>query len=241
MTIDRGRVRAIFRKEIRELGRNRSLLVAMAILPLVFIIQPLIAVLGLSAREAAGLRDEHVLLYLLGIPTLVPPVIAATAVAGERQQGTLEPVLTTPIRAEELLLGKALAALIPTVAIALLVDLLFLVVVAVFGQTGIASAMVNRPDLVAQLIFIPLLAAWSIWVGLAVSTRTSDVRVAQQLAILANLPVVLGIALIAFGTIPPSRQLAIGLGVLLLVLDSVGWRVIAALFDRERLIAGTSS
>ena len=241
MTIDRGRVRAIFRKEIRELGRNRSLLVAMAILPLVFIIQPLVAVLGLSARAAAGLRDEHVLLYLLGIPTLVPPVIAATGIAGERQQGTLEPVLTTPVRAEELLLGKALAALIPTVAIALLVDLLFLVVVAVFGEPGIASAMVNRPDLVAQLVFIPLLAAWSIWVGLAVSTRTSDVRVAQQLAILANLPVVLGIALIAFGTIPPSRQLAIGLGVLLLVLDSLGWRVIAALFDRERLIAGTSS
>jgi ABC-type Na+ efflux pump permease subunit len=37
----------------------------------------------------------------------VPTFVAACAVVGERQQGTLEPVLTTPIRREELLLGKA--------------------------------------------------------------------------------------------------------------------------------------
>ena len=241
MRIDGRRVRAIIRKEIREIRRNRSLLLAMAVLPLVFLIQPLVAILGLSARAASGLREEHVLLYMLGIPILVPPVIAATAIAGERQQGTLEPVLTTPIRREELLLGKGLAALVPSIGIALAVDALFLVVVAVFGQPGIASAMVNGSDLFAQLIFIPLLAAWSVWVGLAVSTRTADMRVAQQLALLANVPVVFLVALIAFGVIAPSAQLGAGLAVLLLVLDVGGWRVASWLFDRERLIAGTPS
>jgi ABC-type Na+ efflux pump permease subunit len=54
---------------------------------------------------------------MLGIPALVPATLAAYAVVGERQQGTLEPVLSTPIRREELLLGKALAVLIPLVAI----------------------------------------------------------------------------------------------------------------------------
>jgi ABC-type transport system involved in multi-copper enzyme maturation permease subunit len=239
--IDGRRVNAIFRKELREIQRNRSLLLAMAVLPLVFLIQPLVAILGLSAREAGALRNEHVLLYLLGIPILVPPVIAATAIAGERQQGTLEPVLTTPIRREELLLGKGLAALVPSIAIALAVDALFLAVVALFAQPEIASAMVNGPDLIAQLVFLPLLAAWSVWVGLAVSTRTSDMRVAQQLALFANVPVVFFVALIAFGVIPPSRQLALGLAALLLVLDTTGWRIAARLFDRERLIAGTRS
>ena len=241
MTIDGGRVRAIARKELHEIQRNRSLLLAMSVLPLVFLIQPLVAVLGLSARAAAGLREEHVLLYLLGIPILVPPVIAATAIAGERQQGTLEPVLTTPIRRDELLLGKALAALIPSIAIALVVDAIFLAVVALFAQPGIASAMVNGPDLLAQLVFIPLLAAWSVWVGLAVSTRASDMRVAQQLALFANIPLVFGVALVAFGVVAPSRQLAIVLAAALIVLDTSGWRVAARLFDRERLIAGTRS
>lgn len=241
MNLSRRRVRSIIRKELHELQRNRSLLLAMAVLPLVFVIQPLIAVLGLSARAASGLRDEHVLLYLLGIPTLVPTAIAATAIAGERQQGTLEPVLTTPIRATELLAGKALAALGPSIAIALLVDVLFLVIVALFAQPGIASAMVNGSDLVAQLIFIPLLAAWSVWVGIAISTRVSDVRVAQQAALLANLPLVILIVLIAIGTIPLSPALGVGLGALLFVVDVSGWRIVATLFDRERLIAGTPS
>jgi ABC-type transport system involved in multi-copper enzyme maturation permease subunit len=235
------RVGAIFRKEIREIRRNRSLLLAMAVLPLVFLVQPLVAILGLSAGAAGALREEHVLLYLLGIPILVPTVIAATAIAGERQQGTLEPVLTTPIRRDELLLGKGLAALGPSLAIALAVDALFLAVVVVFGQPGIAAAMVNGSDLVAQLIFMPLLAAWSVWVGLAVSTRASDMRVAQQLALLANVPVVFFVALVAFGVIPPSPQLGAGLAALLIVLDATGWRIVGTLFDRERLIVGTPS
>ena len=53
--------------EFREIQRNRSLLLAMSVLPLVFLVQPLVAVLGLSARAAGALRDEHVLLYLLGM------------------------------------------------------------------------------------------------------------------------------------------------------------------------------
>lgn len=241
MMLSLRRVRAIVRKELREVQHNGSLLVAMAVLPLLFIIQPLVAVLGLSAKAAAGLSHEHVLLYLLGIPALVPPVIAATAVAGERQQATLEPVLTTPIRAEELLLGKALAAWIPSVAIAFVVDALFLAIVALFANPGIASAMVNGADLVTQVLFVPLLAAWSIWVGLAMSTRASDPRVAQQLAILASLPVVLGVVVVALDVVPPSPTLGVIVAVALVVLDVVGWRVASGLFDRERLITGTPS
>jgi len=169
----------------------------------------------------------------------VPPVIAATAIAGERQQGTLEPVLTTPIRREELLLGKALAAWVPSIAIAYVVDAIFLAIVALFAQPGIASAMVHRSDLAAQVVFVPLLAAWSIWVGLAMSTRASDARVAQQLSLLASLPVVLCVVLIALDVIPPSPELGVALAALLVVLDVGGWWVTSRLFDRERLIAGT--
>jgi ABC-type transport system involved in multi-copper enzyme maturation permease subunit len=83
------RIWAIVRKEIREYRRNRSVIYGMAILPLVFAIQPLIAVLRLSAGASGPLAHEHVLLYMLGIPTLVPVFVAAYSVAGERQQGTL--------------------------------------------------------------------------------------------------------------------------------------------------------
>jgi ABC-type Na+ efflux pump permease subunit len=47
------------------------------------------------------------------IPVTVPSVVCAYAVVGEREQGTLEPVLTTPIRREEFLIAKVLARSFP--------------------------------------------------------------------------------------------------------------------------------
>ena len=49
MSVSRRRVRAIFRKELREYRRNRTIVTGMAILPLLFLAQPLVAVLNLGA------------------------------------------------------------------------------------------------------------------------------------------------------------------------------------------------
>jgi len=239
MSVSRRRVRAIYRKELHEYRRNRNIVFGMAILPLIFLIQPLISVLGAPSASASSLANHHELLYLLAIPALVPATLAAYSVVGERQQGTLEPVLTTPILREEFLLGKALAVLAPSVAIAYAVCIFFLVCVELFAAPGVAPALVRGSDLLAQLIFTPLLAGWSIWVGIAISARASETRVAQQLAILANLPSVVVTTLLAIGTIKPSLPLAIGAAVLLLVLNRIGWRVTSAIFDREKLVTGT--
>ena len=170
MSVSRRRVRAIFRKELREYRRNGFIVLTMAVIPLIFLIQPLIVVFALPASAAAGLSNEHLLLYMLGIPAIVPAAVAAYAVVGERQQSTLEPVLTTPIRREEFLLGKALAALVPSVAIAYAVYAVFLACVGLFAAPAVASTLIRGPDLLAQLLFTPLLAGWSIWVGIGIST-----------------------------------------------------------------------
>lgn len=240
MSLSWRRVRAISRKELREYRRNRSLIAGMAILPLVFVIQPLIAVFALPASSSGELAHEHVLVYPLGIPSLVPVFVAAYAVVGERQQGTLEPALTTPIRREEFLLGKALAALVPSLFIAYGVYAAFLAVVVLFADPGISAALIQWPDLLAGVLFTPLLAIWSIWVGIAVSTRSSDVRVAQQVGLLVSLPPVFVAVFTALNVIEATLGLAVGCAVILLILDGLGWRVTSRLFDRERLIAGSN-
>src|SRR5579871_6501587 len=113
MSINTTRVRALCRKELREYRRNRFIVATMAVMPLGVVIFPLILVIALPASAANTLAGDP-----LVIPALVPSVVATYAVVGEREQGTLEPVLTTPIRREELLLAKALAALVPSLAIA---------------------------------------------------------------------------------------------------------------------------
>lgn len=235
------RIRAIFRKELREYRHNGAIIATMAVLPVIFVINPLIQIFTLGAASAHTLAHKDPLLYMLGIPALVPAALAAYSVVGERQQGTLEPVLTTPIRREELLLAKALAVLVPALAIAYAVFVLSIVAIALFADPAVASAVLRAPQLLAQVAFTPLLAGWSIWVGIAISSRTNDIRVAQQLSILASIPPVILAALIAFGVIHSSFKLALGLAIALIVLDRVGWRVVSALFDRERLITGTKT
>jgi hypothetical protein len=89
------------------------------------------------------------------------------------------------------------------------------------------------------VLFTPLVALLTIWLGIAISTRATDVRVAQQLAALAGLPTLFITYLVAFGVIPASLGLAVGLGLALIVADALGWRLVAAAFDRERLITNT--
>jgi len=159
-------------------------------------------------------------------------------VAGEREQGTLEPVLTAPIRREELVLAKAQAALIPSMLVAYAMYAVFLACTKLFADPAVASAVLQGPDVLAQLLFTPLIALLSIWVGIGISTRSNDARVAMQLGAIAGLPIILILYLIAFDVIHVTLALTLGVAAALLILDGIGWRLVSALFDRERLIIG---
>lgn len=237
--MSRRRVRAILRKELRDYRRNRYMVVTMGVVPMIFLIQPVASVLTLPATASVPLSHQHAFVYMLGIPALVPAFVAAASIVTERQQGTLEPVLTTPVRRDEFLLAKALAPLLPSVAISYLVYGLYVVIIELFAHPGIPSALLTAPVVIAQIVFTPLIAALSIWIGLAISTRSTDVRAAQQLSTLGNLPVVAVVVLISVNVIHPTLRLALGFGLALLVGYRVGWRVVSALFDRERLVTGT--
>jgi ABC-type Na+ efflux pump permease subunit len=233
------RVGAILRKELRDYRRNRFVIGTMAATPVLFIILPTIQLIAANATgKALNLRIGLSLLYMLVIPVTMPSVLSAYSVVGEREQGTLEPVLITPIRSEEFLIGKALAAFIPTLVIAYAVFGVFLGAAALFAHPAIVSAIYAGSHVLVQLLFTPLLAGWAIWVGIAVSTRSTDVRAAQQLSVLGSFPPLIIVALMSLNVITESTALAIGLAAALLAFDLVAWRIVAAMFDRERLVTG---
>ena len=235
------RVGAVFRKEVRDYRRNRFVLSTMTMVPVVFIIAPLIQLFVANATADTTRLDTRIglsMVYLLVIPVTVPAVLASYSVVGEREQGTLEPILTTPIRRGEFLIGKALAAFVPAIVISYAVFGIFLAAAAVFAHPAIASAVFSGTHVLVQLLFTPLLAGWAIWIGIAVSIRSADVRVAQQLGTLASLPPLVVLALISLNVITASTALAIVLAVALLAFDLLAWRVVAAMFDRERLVTG---
>jgi len=242
MSISATRIGAVIRKELTEFRRNRAVVSTMGIIPVVFLVAPTAEILAQNPATPSASLDKGVgflLLYLLLIPVLIPSTIAAYSVAGEREQGTLEPVLTTPVRREELLIGKAAATLIPAVGIAYLVLGIFLAIVQFGASPVMAAAVWHSPELLAEVLFIPLLAGWAIWIGQAISSKASHIRVAQQLGTLAGLPPVALTLLMSFQVINSTLILAASLAGALLVIDCAAYLLVSKLFDRERLVAGT--
>ncbi len=242
--ISAARTSAVIRKELTEFRRSRFIVSTMAIVPAVFFIAPTAEILAQHPAGPSASLNQGIglfLTYLLVIPVLIPATIVGYSVVGEREQGTLEPVLTTPIRREELLIGKAVAALIPAAGVSYLVLGIFLAITQFGASPVIAAAVRHSPYLLAQVFFIPLLAAWAIWIGLAISSRASDIRVAQQLSVLAGLPPVALTLLLGFQVIHSTLVLAASLAGVLLVIDCAAYLLVARLFDRERLIIGATA
>ncbi|HUB71655.1 MAG TPA: ABC transporter permease subunit [Acidimicrobiales bacterium] len=237
------RVRAIFRKELREYRRNGFILATMAIVPLFFIVLPMIEVFAASPSTPAAhsLLKGGPLTYMLGIPAIVPTTAAAFAIVGERQQGTLEPVLSTPVRREEFLIAKALAVMAPSLAISYGWYCFVLVCAALFANPELSAAIFRAPELLAQVVFTPLIAGWSISSSIAISARSSDVRVAQQLGSLVSLPPLAMAVLVSFYVVHPTAGLVIGLAALLVLVDTLGWKAMLAMFNRERLVVGAKT
>ena len=239
------RLGAVLLKELREYRRSPTIVGTMAVLPLVFLVEPVIIIFRIGASVSPAAVDKAVgatFLLMLITPVLIPAVLAAYSIVGEREQGTLEPLLTTPVTREELLLGKALAVVVPAVAIAYVVFGIVELSAHLFASNAeVVAALSQGPHVLADILFAPLLAGWSIWVGIAISTRASEVRVAQQLGTLASLPPLAVVALVSFNVITPSFTVSLAFAIGLLVADVVLWRVVSAMFDRERLVTGASA
>ena len=243
--LDLTRVMAVVRKELLDYRRKRSIVVTMLIFPIVFLVEPVVAIFVAPPSGPPASLEKAVMLpilYMLLIAVVTPSTLAAYSIVGEREQGTLEPLLTTPLRQQELVLGKAAAVMIPSVGLAYIVYALFLICVALFGHHDVSSAVFHDgPTLLALFLFAPLIAGWAVVVGMAVSVRASEVRVAQQLGMLASFPVIGVIILLISGVIHPTFSSALEFGAGLLVADLLALRLVSRMFDRERLVTGTKA
>lgn len=245
MGVDAGRARAVMGKELLDYRRNRAVVVTMCIMPLLFLIEPIVSILLTPATRSGSALNHRLalsLLYLLVTPVIMPATLAASSIAGEREQGTLEPLLTTPVLRQELILGKAAAVMIPTVALSYTLFALFFAAVRLFAHPVVASAVFHDgPVILALFLLAPLAAGWAIVVGMAVSIRASEVRVAQQLGTVASVPVLGAVALLAFGVIDPTFTVALEFTAGLLTIDVLAVRIVSGMFDRERLVTGAKA
>jgi ABC-2 type transport system permease protein len=199
-----------------------------------------------TVPEYAGMPPgEAVIRYMLRgalafyflMPVALSSISAAFSIVSEKQQRTLEPILAAPITERELLFGKLLASLLPSVlltwasalAAAILVD-------AISWRTYGALFLPDRFWSVGVFVLAPLLGAASVLATMRLSAKMTDPQAANQFAGLVIVPIFLaGIGL--FGkilTVSFTALLIACLAVLLLALAL--FRVNVVKFQREEIL-----
>ena len=233
-----GRVRAVLRKEFREYRRNKLIVVTMVLFPALLLGPSLAGLLAINDAPPGLVRAlvNQVMLFFLLVPAILPTVVAGYAVIGEREQGTLEPVLSTPVTDGELLLGKAVGASVPGVLFSWGLFILYVGALQLFGAPEVQREALQARHVVAQALVAPAIAVYAIEVAMAISARSTDVRVAQQLSGLAVLPVVGALALFTLRVIEPTVLRYVEAALVLGVIDAVGWLGLRRVFDRERVL-----
>ncbi len=166
----------VLRQELKELwGSLKGLTVLLAYTVLLSVMSYVAASDAqlnlLDARESVGIIVQ----VALGLGALAALVVGADAISGERERGTLEALLVTPVPRRSLVIGKLLAA--NTMWFAALVVALPYVFVLASGP-GVAADALAVLILVGSLVSVALAA-----LGLAVSAISKSNRVSLAASI----------------------------------------------------------
>lgn len=261
------KVAVVFDKEWQELRKQRGLLFGIVIPPLLLTLLPIGIIfsigrlIGPGAKGGVplnlppgalvnpafrGLTNAEVGQVIIGqqfstllllLPLIIPSVIASYSIVGEKTNRTLEPLLATPIRTWELLLGKSLAALLPAVGITWFCGALLAAGVAAFSiSPRVFTTIVTPGWLLVLLLCTPLLALIAIAIMVAISSRVNDPRSAQQLSGVAVVPVMAIFFGQLTGYLALNPPLVLGAVVVLGLLAALTIWLAARLFQREVIL-----
>jgi ABC-2 type transport system permease protein len=200
----------------------------------------LAAVPGAAALPAIDqvrlLLLSQLYLFVLLIPTMIAIYSAAYSIVEEKLSRSLEPLLATPVRTGELLLGKALAGAIPALLVTWICAGISLAVVAIIGWGHLMPYMLTASWFLNLFLLTPLIAILSFLLGVIGSSRAKDYRNAQNLVVFIICPVFVLIAVQVTGLVWLTPLLTVGLGIAIGLVDLAVLRLAVGLFQRESIV-----
>ncbi len=209
----------IARKDWIEVKSNRELLMPLLLVPaLLSIFLPLIFALALplepgkpeeilALRVAFGIgldvTDGGVMIivmtnsmlkpYLLIIPTMVAMIIASDSIAGEKERKTIESFLVLPLSDREILVGKVLGALIPSLVASWVSFILMGTTLNLAGRANLGNHLIVFEDTSWWLLnglLVTVISFMSTLFMVLISAIVKNVKAAQQYSVLGVVPIV---------------------------------------------------
>jgi ABC-2 type transport system permease protein len=203
---------------------------------------------ALPAAVAAGVPDEAGLAgaylfvtYLFApmvllIPVMFAAVIAADAVAGERERGTLEGVLLTPLSDTELAVGKLLSAWIPAASVGVVGAVVYALAANLSVGTQLGRLVLPTVEFAILALWLgPAVSAAALGAVVLVSARVQTFQEAFQIGGVVVLPVVALVIAQATGVLFLSPWLLVAAGVVSLAVAVGTLRAAATALSRTRM------
>ncbi len=174
--------------------------------------------------------------FILFIPTMIAMNFAAFSIVEEKLSRSLEPLLATPVRTWELLLGKALAGALPALVITWACAGVFIVIVVRLGWGSLVNLVLTPGWFMSLFLLTPAITVLSFMLGIIGSSRARDAKSAQNIALVVILPVLglIGVQVTGVVWFTPVLTLALALGIVLL--DILVLRIAVGLFQRESIV-----
>jgi len=261
-----GRILALLGKELDELRHSRLIVSTLVVPSILYVALPLWllgsgmvgGMLGedaLTPRELETLRQSlpqlaglsanrvieaflvnQVLILFMLAPLFIPLTIASYSIIGEKQLRSLEPLLATPIRTWELLVAKALGAVIPGLLVTWVSYAVFAAGARLLVGGWLFEFMTSPTWLAAFALVVPLFALLAVGIAVVASARTNDPRAAQQLGAVVILPVSGLLFAQVFGYVLLGAWLMVIVAAISLAVDLCLLWLAVRLFDREAIL-----
>jgi len=174
--------------------------------------------------------------YLLLIPVMIAVSFATFSIIEEKQERTLEPLLATPVKTWELLLGKALAGAIPSLFITWFCAGLFLAGITWMGSAHLLKFVLNAQWFISLFLLVPLFSFLAFMLGVIASSRVNDPKTAQNIAVIAIFPIlaILGLQLMGFAVFTLTKLFV--LSIVMVIVNFLVLQIAIRLFQRESIV-----
>lgn len=249
----------IFKKEIKEVIRSKSVWVPSIILSLIFaVIMPVVLSVGsgsllkdpntakLLSKILAGydpftalvmFLSKQLLIFLLLVPAMIPSLIAPTSITLEKESRTLEPLLATPVKTSELLLGKTLTSIIPAFVISTFNFILLSVTIDIISFPKLGYILLpNTEWLITAFILSPVISFIITMVSITISSRTTDVKSAQGIGAAVILPIYAIVGMQIVGLFVLNSVYLLIASLVLIALCPIFLKLAIRVFDRENIL-----
>lgn len=198
------------------------------------------AVEGLSS-DPGLMAAEVVVTWLIAplvllVPVMFAAVVAADGIAGEKERGTLEGLLLTPLSDRELAVSKLLAAWIPAAILGIGGAVLYATVANLSVGTQVGRLVLPTTEFTLMALWVgPTFALAAMAAVSLVSARVKTTQEAFQIGGVVVIPVVAMLISQASGALLLSGWLLFGSGIVALVIAAFLLRAASRALSRDRL------